>query len=260
MKKFINRQLQKFGYQIVHKNDLTFQYPSESSYSSLPIGRMDSLLADLKSRGLTCNTILDVGANITDWSRMAIRIFPTANFFLIEPQIELKSNLDSFCSEYPNSGYFLGGAGAHLEQRLLTLWDDLAGSSFLPYINEDLVQAGKQRLVDIVTIDELITTSKLAIPELIKLDIQGFELEALKGAEMTFGYTEVYILEVSLFSFSDVPGQPEFAEVVEFMKARHYVVYDFPGFLRRPYDGALGQCDVCFVKENGFLRTSNDWR
>ena len=97
------------------------------------------------------------------------------------------------------------------------------------------------------------------MPELIKLDIQGYELEALKGASLTFGKTEVYILEVSLFSFSDVPGMPILSDVVNFMLERSYVAYDFLGFLRRPLDNALGQCDMAFVKKNGLLRNSDDW-
>ena len=43
------------------------------------------------------------------------------------------------------------------------------------------------------------------------------------------------------------------------MAERDYVIYDFPGFLRRPFDGALAQMDVCFVKRNGILRHSNEW-
>ena len=76
---------------------------------------------------------------------------------------------------------------------------------------------------------------------------------------MLFGKTEVFILECSLFSFSDVPGMPIISDVVNFMLNRDYLIYDFPGFARRPLDGALGQCDVCFVKRNSFLRSSNDW-
>ena len=75
----------------------------------------------------------------------------------------------------------------------------------------------------------------------------------------TFGFTEVYIVEVSLFPFSGVPGVPIITDVINFMLNRDYVVYDFPGFLRRPLDGALAQCDICFVKKNGFLKESNDW-
>jgi FkbM family methyltransferase len=224
-----------------------------------PVGRMDFLLEDLKKRGLKCQTVLDVGANVTSWSRMAKNIYSSANFYLIEPLIEMKEGLMKFCEEFENSTYFLAGAGAKKGVLTLTIWKDLAGCSFLPKPDDKLKIIGKQREVEILTIDDLIDSSKMKTPELIKLDVQGFELEALKGAEKTFGYTEVYILEVSLFSFSDVPGMPILSEVVNFMLERDYVVYDFPGFLRRPLDGALGQCDICFVKRNGFLRNSNEW-
>ena len=225
-----------------------------------PVGHMDFLLDDLKGRGLLCKNILDVGANSASWSRMAKTIFPFANFFLIEPQIELEEHLQAFCNEFPGSVHFLAGAGANKGKKLLTIWDDLSGSSFLPFKNDELLEKDKQREVEVVTIDSLLGQNLIEIPQLIKLDIQGFELEALKGAEETFGQTEVYILEVSLFSFDDVPGMPIFSDIINFMLEREYVVYDFPGFLRRPFDGALGQCDICFVKRNGFLRSSNRWQ
>jgi FkbM family methyltransferase len=222
------------------------------------VGRMDTLLEDLRDRGLRCAVIFDVGAHRASWSRMAQQIFADAHFTLIEPLLEMQEELEHFCVEHPGSRYFLAGAGARKGELTLTIPDDLAGSSFLPAPDENQLTDGRQRIVPIITIDDVIAQSP-PIPDLMKLDIQGFELEALKGASTTFGRTAAYILEVSLFSFSDVPGMPEFYEVVRFMKERGYVVYDFPGFLRRPLDGALGQCDVCFVEENGRFRTSHDW-
>jgi FkbM family methyltransferase len=184
---------------------------------------------------------------------MAKEVYPEANFVLIEPQIEMKEDLERFCEEFKGSVYFLAGAGAEKGTLRLTIWDDSSGSTFALEPDENLKKTRKQREVEIITIDDLINSSKIDNPELIKLDIQGFELEALKGAQKTFGYTEVYILEVSLFQFwSD--NTPIFSDVVNFMLERDYVVYDFAGFWRRPLDGALGQCDVCFVKRNGFLR------
>lgn len=228
-----------------------------SKSSERPVGLMSFFLEDLKARGLHCTHILDIGANRAQWSRIAKKVYTNANFYLIEPQIEMKSALEEFCFEFGDSKYYLAGAGARKETLNLTIWDDFEGSSFLPPTNP---QSNKnQRKIEIIRIDDLLKSHEIEIPQLIKLDIQGFELEALKGSESTFGITEVYIIEISLFTFNNPEVEPSFADVINFMLKRGYVVYDFPGFLRRPLDGALGQCDICFVKENGFLKKSNSW-
>lgn len=255
MKQLIKKILKISGYQLVKiqrkkKNDII---------NKNHIGRMDYLLQDLKGRGLKCKSILDVGANATDWSRMAKNIFPEAFFFLIEPQVEMEKHLKAFTDEFSNSSYFLNGAGSDTGVLTLTVRDNFRGSSFLPKQDKTLLETGKQRKIEIIKIDDFLENDKIIQPEMVKLDIQGFELEALKGAEKTFGFTEVYIVEVSLFPFSGVPGVPIITDVINFMLNRDYVVYDFPGFLRRPLDGALAQCDICFVKKNGFLKESNDW-
>ena len=43
------------------------------------------------------------------------------------------------------------------------------------------------------------------------------------------------------------------------MTQRGYVIYDFAGFTNRPLDMALGQLDICFVKEDSVLRKSHGW-
>ena len=244
MKKMVKHVLKTFGYEL---KKITFS----------PVGQMDILLEELKIRGLNCKQILDVGANRADWSRMAKEIFPEASFYLIEPQIEMEKYLKAFVNEFSNSVYFLNGVGARKESLIFTIRDNLAGSSFFPDDNEKLLKNRRQRKIEVIKIDDLIDSNKMKIPELIKLDIQGYELEALKGAIKTFGHTEVYILEVSLFSFG--LGMPIISDVMNFMLNHGYVIYDFPGFLKRPLDGALAQCDICFVKKDGFLRESNNW-
>ena len=94
------------------------------------------------------------------------------------------------------------------------------------------------------------------MPEIAKFDIQGFELEALRGASALFAGTEIIILEVSMFSSERKPG---LATMVEFMDKRGFRAYDFCGFLRRPLDGALGQTDIAFARSDGVLRNSKMW-
>jgi FkbM family methyltransferase len=256
MTRVVRRVLRSRGYELRRVDEA----PPEPGSDRRPVGDMEALLEDLRHRGLACATIVDVGANHTHWSRSAKRVFPDARCVLIEPQTELQAELEQFVRDFPGSMYELAGAGATKSVQTLTVWDDLAGSSFRPVQDDTLKANGRQRDVPIVTIDALLAERNVPCPELMKLDIQGYELEALRGAEGTFGRTEAYILEVSLLPFEDVPGAPLFLDVVNFMGARGYVVYDFPGFLRRPLDGALGQCDVCFVKAESMLRRDNRWR
>lgn len=248
MKQFIKRLFRKLGYEVVNSQDYRILSLNDEMYQCLE---------GIKNRGVNCHSILDVGANSTLWSQKAQRVYPNATFFLIEPQVEMKEELEKFCLSNPGSKYFLAGAGAQSDKLLLTVWDDLQGSSLLVQASEDNKLKIKQREIPILTIDSLIESNQITIPDIIKLDIQGFELEALKGASLTFGHTEVYILEVSLFEI--LPNTPSFSDIILFMQNRGYVVYDFPGYLHRPYDGALGQIDVCFVRESGPLRKSNQW-
>jgi hypothetical protein len=140
---------------------------------------------------------------------------------------------------------------------LQTIWEDLAGSSFLPPQDAALQNNGRQRLTPVVTIDSVLADHRGFHPDFVKLDIQGFELRALAGATSIFGRTEMLILEVSLFEF--MVGQPLARDVIAFMGDRGYEIYDIPGFLRRPFDGALGQMDLAFVRQGGRLRSSDQW-
>jgi FkbM family methyltransferase len=221
-----------------------------------PVGKMTCFLKDIAGRGFLPSSILDVGANKGNWSRQAAAIFPDANFILVEPQQEMIPSLQQFCGDYPKARFVEAGAGASAGELPLTIWDDLAGSSFLPNENAAISDGKERRTVKVVTIDSLYDDPS-KYPELVKLDIQGFELEALKGAGKLFGKTELFILEVSFYEFA--PNLPSFLDIVTWMSQKGYDVYDFPGFIRRSLDGALGQADVAFARRDGLLRKSREW-
>ena len=221
------------------------------------VGDMREFVEDVRTRGFSPRGIIDVGTNRGDWTRMALQIFPDTHVIMIEPQAEMAAPLEALCRENANVSLVKAGAGREPGQLLQTIWEDLAGSSFLPPEDATLQKNGKQRLTPVVTIDSVLTDHSGFHPDFVKLDIQGFELQALAGAPSVFSRAELLLLEVSLYAF--MTGQPTARDVITFMGDRGYEIYDFPGFLRRPFDGALGQMDIAFVKKNGFFRSSNEW-
>jgi len=89
-------------------------------------------------------------------------------------------------------------------------------------------------------------------PFLLKLDVQGAELDVLLGAEEILQGAEYILLEVSFFPF--FTGGPLFQDILSFMRSRGLVVYDIFDLQYRPLDNALSQADIVFVKEGGLLR------
>jgi len=235
-----------------------FKLFRKSADDNIIVGNMRKLLKDLYSRKFRPRKIADIGANEGKWSKMTKEIFKDADFYLIEPLLEMETKLNEFCKSNPGSKYFLYGAGSKKEKLYLTLGgDNLTGSNLVYEENEFLKKANEQREIQIITIDSLIENKEMSVPDFVKMDIQGFELEALKGGEKLFQNTEVFIIETNFFEF--MKGVPLAHEIILFMAEKGYVIYDFPGFHRRPYDGALAQMDICFVKSDGLLRDSNKW-
>jgi FkbM family methyltransferase len=240
IKDLVQNLAHRFGYHVLSKNSIS--------------GDMILFLKGIKNRGALVNNILDIGAHKADWSLMTSDIFPEATYYMIEPQDEMKPYIENFLKNHKGA-WFQGGAGAENGELTLSVWDDFAGSSFL--LPEGEESGKKQRKVPIYTVDSLIESKKMPIPNICKIDVQGFEIEVLKGAKKILGKTDIFILEASLFRFS--PNQPLLHEIIDFMVKHGYVIYDFAGFANRPMDKALGQLDICFVLENSPLRFNQGW-
>lgn len=215
-----------------------------------PVGDLPSFFSNLKARGFQCKTVLDGGAYRGWFSIHVMEHFPEATCYLVEPLIEMQEELTAFCEVYPRSKYFPIALGAEDTTLSLRTYRDLKWSGFM----ETGVPAKEERtprIVDVKRIDTLLQNGQIQVPDLVKLDVQGYELEVLKGAESLFGKTEMFILEVSLQNKHK--SFPLFADVVDFMKQRDYLVYDFSGFLRQQ-DSSMIECDVVFVKRDSALR------
>jgi FkbM family methyltransferase len=255
MKQLVQKLLGKFGYAIRRTSTLRGHNPGSATR---PIGVCDLFLEDIRARGFIPRGIVDVGANRGNWTRMALSVFPKTPILMIEPQDEMESYLSELTTAMPNCHFVKAGAGREPGELVQTIWEDSEGSSFLPPVNAEMLRAGKQRKTQIVTLDNLLAgTFSQFVPDLVKLDVQGFEFEALAGGDSLFGRTEVFILETSLFRF--IPGCSLTREIIPFMFGKGYELYDVPGYCRRAYDGALGQLDLAFVKSEGPFRKVTEW-
>jgi len=107
------------------------------------------------------------------------------------------------------------------------------------------------------TLDALLESLHFPFPELLKLDVQGHEMEVLKGAVKSLEYATICLLEISLLNLGD--DGPLMAEMIRFMDEKGYQAYDISQFIRRPYDKALYQVDMFFIKKDSAFITDKRW-
>ena len=105
------------------------------------------------------------------------------------------------------------------------------------------------------TLNDVVKRNRIEKVDFLKLDVQGYELEILKGFDQYINTTDVILSEVSLL---DIHKEvPLMRDVLNFMHRFGFVVYDICSVnTRRPLDNALWQMDLIFVKENSIFRSN----
>ena len=129
-------------------------------------------------------TILDGGANYGQWARAINTVLsnPEARFFLFEPQEECQQSLHR--SGLPNSVVIQAALGDHAGHAVLSGAAPGYGAASI-YERHDTYFAdmtAHQEQVSVVTLDEVIDQHSIDRVDLLKLDVEGAELAALRGA------------------------------------------------------------------------------
>src|SRR5690606_4817715 len=147
--------------------------------------------------------------------------------------------------------------GAEKGTLQLNVWEgvdkDLVGSSLCGHIRGD---ASTKVDCEVVTLDSLIDVYK-EVPNFVKLDLQGYEIQALAGATEILKHTELMIIEVGLLdAYVD---RTSVRDLINLMHGHDYSLYDVIDFHYRPYDNALTGGDFIFVKNSSKLKQYKGW-
>lgn len=213
--------------------------------------RLDGFLRFLSSRGFEPRTIIDVGAAWGGFTREALDLWPSANYVLFEPLDEFRDKLETLRESHDNVEIVRKAAFSYEGETMFLVHQDYVGSSvYEEQEGADLVK--ETRVVETTTLDSSLGSDGTGAPYLLKVDVQGAELQVLEGANGILPFCEVVILETSLFKFF-VDG-PTIREIIRAMDNRGFAVYDIFGHLYRPLDGALAQVDLAFVPADSSWR------
>ncbi|MBP1731652.1 MAG: hypothetical protein H6Q55_2081 [Deltaproteobacteria bacterium] len=215
------------------------------------LGRPDSgwSLSLLRRLGFSPRSTMDVGAFLGNWARICLSVFPKTKLTCIEPQDARQKDLQELAEQHPNVRILQVLLGR--QERCDVPFAEIGPGSSV------LLPSSGETSKQMTTIDHLIETRVCEAPELLKLDVQGYEMEVLEGYTRHFDACQVIQCELSLLPL--VPGAPLLHDIVAYLKSRDFVMCDIDEIIHSPGDGAVWQVDALFCRIDSPLRTERAW-
>lgn len=220
-------------------------------------------IAHARTIGFDPTIVFDCGAFIGRWTRSISDIFASAKFVMIEPNHLLNEEIRKNTQGMGERAVLVNAAVGRREgQAVLNIWEDprhknkttaLAASSLL-----DHVQGAPHRTLTV----RLTTIDRIAgdlgyFPDLLKLDLQGGELDALMGAKRALATCEMCVVEFGCLEAYINRTTPH--DLMVIMYESGFCLYDVFDLRYRPYDGALTGGDFAFVKKTSKLKQHKDY-
>ena len=217
-----------------------------------PRGSLDALRR-VRAQGVVPRQIVDAGASDGVWTRECLAVFPDSRYLLVDPLPANATALMRLAHQQQRVSVWSGALGA--APGTLDLWVHGDQSSFLP--SDEYVSETK-RSVEVRTLDSFLGSELLEPPDLIKADVQGFEVELLEGAKACLRTAELLLLEVC---FRRLYRNLRLAhEVIAYVGAAGFRIYDICSYASRASDGELAYSDILFAREGSRLFANESGR
>lgn len=170
--------------------------------------------------------LCDVGAYKGYWTYVLHRLNPKLKHaVLIEPQKELYKDLVKIPLGDVHKVIYSCGLGDKKGFAFIK-----GGSPSASFLNASINQfkyfpntiKREKEKVAISTLDYIYATDKLPQPDTIKLDVQGFELNVLRGGEKTLSKAKYLVIELSFQQF--YKSQPPLSDLMRFLEKHNYIM------------------------------------
>lgn len=235
---------------------LLHKYGYEVKWRGYPVRGFSEFLEFAIRCGIAPRTVFDVGVGPgTPWLYSA---FPGSKLVLIEALDKFRPDVEALAARH-GADFLINALGAEpgrLRMRIPRL--AATGASMLsrhPEFEKLEIMSSRDIEdefcdVDVVTLDSV--SPRWPAPYVLKLDVEGAELEVLRGATRTLADTELIIMEMSVLPRFD--GEESFADRLVFLDRAGFRLFDIPEMTQTKRGGPLSIIDAAFVRKDNKLR------
>ena len=207
----------------------------------------------------------DVGANRGLTVKTLVKQSPNTLVYAFEPQKSNQHDLEKLSKQHQNVNIKPLGVGSAIGE--LTFYPQKNdGLSSFEQLNESAYgehntgdNACESYLVNVTTLDHELLDNHIGRKYFIKIDVQGFEVEVLKGAEQLLSKGRVAGVLIELMT------QPKYNEndhidILNILKSYNLILCDFTHGFRDRRTGLMTEYDALFLSEDMIKSLSDPQR
>lgn len=235
MKRILQATLGRFGYRL-------------SRVANAPKDGLTCFFEAIQRAGFAPRHIVDVGANHGNWTRSAICFFPQARYTLLEPQDHLRVHIQDLIDR----GHRIRWVNTALGDKegilpfAITPHDN--SSTFV--FNKEIQASDAQQVpMRVTTLNALVASDTAPLPDMVKIDAEGFDLKVLAGATNLIGKTDIFLAEAMVCG----PYENSALDLIQRMANAGYRLIDITGLERSPKHGVLWICELAFLRKESSL-------
>jgi FkbM family methyltransferase len=165
----------------------------------------------LKIMDISPKVIYDIGACVQHWTRKAKEVWPEATYYLLDAA----QSVQPFIRDDNHAIAVL----SNVDGKLVDFYEDPnnpGGNSYYKETTGAFTDAHKSKRMT-MTLDTIAKQNNWQKPDLIKIDVQGAEVDVLKGAAETLSQCKDIILEAQHVDYNE--GAPKFEEVKSYLES-----------------------------------------
>lgn len=176
------------------------------------------------SESFTPKVIYDIGACVLNWTKEAHKIWPDAKIYVFD-------GVDALELLYKQKGYeYNVGVLSDTNDKEVIFYQNYKspeGSSYYKensWATEIYYTKESEKLVKTQTVDTVVKNKNFQYPDIIKIDVQGCEIDILKGMTETLRYCKHLIVELQHDQYNT--GAPLNTESIPFIKSLGFKIVE----------------------------------